>query len=109
MPAHGANDMSENPDKWSPPSQTREQRRLNDLAVQIAHAQLIQMILGQIVHNPDPAVTRQNIVNLEANAVARLTSLDYFPDVDARGKQALGEMAAAYASRLISGIQPDEG
>lgn len=84
---------------------TQEERlRAHDIAIQIAHGELLRLIISEAFHSSDRDEFRRRLCVLEETAVSGLTNRRHFPKADDEADTYIKETASGYVSRLFASI-----
>ncbi len=79
--------------------------RANDLAMQIATAELLRLVLGELVFDEDPRKFKHKLSLLEEHANNSLRSRQHFPSANADTEEYIKEAACGFVTRLIGSIK----
>ncbi len=82
--------------------------RAEDLAMQIAMAELLRLVLGELAFDEDRKKFRQKLSGLEEAANISLRSRCHFPSANNATEEYVKEAACGYVSRLIGSIKHPE-
>jgi hypothetical protein len=79
--------------------------RANDLAMQIATAELLRLVLGEVCFHEDRQEFKKRLSILEDAAVASLNSRTHFQSANAETESYIKDAASGFVTRLIASIK----
>lgn len=79
--------------------------RANDLAMQIATAELLRLVIGELCFVDDRQEFKKRLSRLEDAAVTSLHYRTHFKDANAESEAYIKDAASGFVSRLIASIK----
>lgn len=82
-----------------------ERVRANDLAIQIALAEMVRFLIGELCYSSDAAEFKRNMNKAEAVLVGSLSSRTLWDKAKPEDEIYIRETASGYITRLLSTIR----
>lgn len=82
--------------------------RAHDIAAQIALAEIVRVLVGDLAFHADQAVFAKRIASIEQAVVTGLNSRTLFASADTETETYVKEAACGYVTRLLASVRhPD--